>query len=362
MTDEEVKSSHPQLVRALYSTPELGDTTLTLYVRLWQLETWLRRMVYVELRAKYGNAWNTKIVFHEWSRTNDKELTHMVTPDVMDISYATFGSLCKVILSEWDIFHFYLPPKAIWEAKIAEVNQIRNRIAHFRTSHGDDLSRVLQLLRDIDKGAWHFYAALNSTYSLDVSTDNTNDPVTLAFASNNEKARPLLSQNVLRELDRYNYALAWEVDISRRPWQSSHKQNPIAGVEGYFYDVTVIAKDTRRIDYDRFLRETQSIHSEAVYIWLDEMEHIIRVILPAVLGESTLKQAINTILGGAFSSIRAARNLNLGDDPEHAFELLREKVQQTADKWPEYVIGPIDPIGFFDPTEECKIFGAYSLS
>jgi hypothetical protein len=41
----------PLLHTALAATAELPKRVVVTYIRLWQLETWLRRMVYIELRA-----------------------------------------------------------------------------------------------------------------------------------------------------------------------------------------------------------------------------------------------------------------------------------------------------------------------
>ena len=47
--------------RRAHDVRELPDRILQTYSRLWQLETWLRSMVYVELRAHLGDAWTSKV-------------------------------------------------------------------------------------------------------------------------------------------------------------------------------------------------------------------------------------------------------------------------------------------------------------
>jgi hypothetical protein len=58
------------------------------YVRLWQLETWLRSMVYVELRALLGDTWAQGLEPNSKSFQADKSLTHMPTPEMSALSYA----------------------------------------------------------------------------------------------------------------------------------------------------------------------------------------------------------------------------------------------------------------------------------
>jgi hypothetical protein len=89
------------------------------------------------------------------------QLSHMQTPETELLSYTTFGDLCQTIGNEWNLFQPYLPPKGLWEAKLEEIKQIRNRVAHFRSGHRDDLQRVIQLLRDVDKGFWRFCTSYN---------------------------------------------------------------------------------------------------------------------------------------------------------------------------------------------------------
>jgi len=46
MTSDGLTQHEPDL-----TVPELPQHILDTYARLWQLETWLRRLVYVELKA-----------------------------------------------------------------------------------------------------------------------------------------------------------------------------------------------------------------------------------------------------------------------------------------------------------------------
>ena len=40
---------------------KLPPERLSTYARLWQFETWLRTMVYVEFRARYGDSWTSHL-------------------------------------------------------------------------------------------------------------------------------------------------------------------------------------------------------------------------------------------------------------------------------------------------------------
>src|SRR5262245_11552333 len=101
------------LEKALEVVQELPNRVVATYARLWQLETWLRQMVYVELRAAFGNEWQQQVGGQPTrSLTADLHLTHMPTPEQNPISYVTFSSLQRTIDKHWALFATYLPPQS----------------------------------------------------------------------------------------------------------------------------------------------------------------------------------------------------------------------------------------------------------
>ena len=85
--------------RRAHDVHELSDRTLQTYARLWQLETWLRRMVYVELRAKLGDDWQRAVRVDKSNGPlkSDKALVHMPTPEEDPLSYAQLSELRRII-------------------------------------------------------------------------------------------------------------------------------------------------------------------------------------------------------------------------------------------------------------------------
>lgn len=90
--------------RAFEQVPEVPVHVLNTYSRLWQLETWLRTMVYVELRALLGDDWATGLSPSSISFQADKSLSHMPTPEMNALSYAQLSKLTQLIASNWDCF------------------------------------------------------------------------------------------------------------------------------------------------------------------------------------------------------------------------------------------------------------------
>jgi hypothetical protein len=331
---------------ALDAVPELPKRVLTTYVRLWQIETWLRRMVYVELRASYGNNWQQEVAGQRTSKSlaADARLTHMPTPERDPISYATFGDLCQTLEGHWDLFSTYLPPKDLWTAKLQEISQIRNRAAHFRIGHDDDLQRVLQFIRDIDQGFWRFCTSYNDAFPV---LPPSRDPVAKRFHHLNQfpyvkvETRAWAMMGIADPEAIINVT----INVLQRPWQRNRKPGRIAGQVGLLYDIHIVARDNRYFDYARFLQDTVRLHSSLVHICLDSLESSIRVTIPAVLGTRAVNTLTQRLLDWLPNSLRRGR----GPEPS-------DGVQRLADRWPEYVLGPKNPLCFLAPDMPCSFF------
>jgi hypothetical protein len=82
---------------------EVNKSSLVLYARLWQLEKWLREMVYVELKSNKGRNWfNFKKTKNTYE--TDKAVTHIPTADDNPLSFSTFPDLVKLIQNNWGLF------------------------------------------------------------------------------------------------------------------------------------------------------------------------------------------------------------------------------------------------------------------
>jgi hypothetical protein len=93
----------------------------------------------------------------------DQQHPHMATSENEPIWFISFDSLLKILLDSqlWPRFECYLTTKNLLEAKLEEVKLIRNRIAHARSLHNDDLDRLRRVPRDLDPGFWRFCTSYN---------------------------------------------------------------------------------------------------------------------------------------------------------------------------------------------------------
>ncbi len=326
-----------------FGVPDLPTNLLRTYARVWQLETWLRKMVYVEFRALKGDDWASlvpKVEKSQQPKEADKRLTHMPTREENPLSYVQFRQLCNGISEQWRLFEPFLPPQKIWDAKIEEVTQIRHRVAHFRVGHDDDLARVHQLLRDIDKGFWHFCTSYNDPTPVLPQSD---DSVTSHFLHLDQFP---WSQVEDRKWARIGIAdpaarLGMTIEIIRRPWATWSV--PIEGREGFLFDVQIHARRSRELNYRRILQSTSRLHKHVVHIALDNLAHSFRVTIPAILGADCVK----TVIEGFFEEAESAVGSYGGGT-----------AKEIASDWPEYVLGPDNPLTFLEPDMPCSFFGA----
>jgi hypothetical protein len=149
-----------------------------LYARWWQLESWLRTLIYIELKANFGSSWAKKLPKTATDRQQgEQEFHHMQTPDAQSLlAYTDASALFKVTLEHWDLFERALLSKKVWMGRIEELRAIRNRIGHCRRPHADDLVRLEQTLRNLDGGAFRAASAFNSQHrAADTWTDVITD-------------------------------------------------------------------------------------------------------------------------------------------------------------------------------------------
>src|SRR5215207_6859981 len=144
--------------------------TLALYGRWWQLETWLRELVYTEVRAERGSGWEAALGQQTATRAERDELNrYMASADRGDLlAFLDVGLLFKIIDDRWELFKPCLPPRVRWLGMADELQAVRHRIAHVRRPHRDDLARVEQALRDLDDGARVFHAAYAASRKVEV--------------------------------------------------------------------------------------------------------------------------------------------------------------------------------------------------
>jgi uncharacterized protein YfkK (UPF0435 family) len=136
------------------------------HVRWFQLETWLRQLVHLELSAAYGREWITHLASMAQRRAKlNSPNAYMLSPDEGSLlAYEDVGDLFALIEANWNFSEPSLVPRVRWAGWADELKSIRNRIAHSRRPHADDLARIEQILRNLEAGAKIALAAYEDTF------------------------------------------------------------------------------------------------------------------------------------------------------------------------------------------------------
>lgn len=300
----------------------------------------------MELKARYGNEWEKRVVGSaSRAQKADSRLHHMPTRERGQLSYVSFDSLAKTISKHRRLFAPFLPVRSIWEARLEEVSQVRHRVAHFRRGHDKDLSRVNQLLTDIDKGVWNFCTSYNDSHPIFPAK---RDKIASKFIHLDPFPWSQTGDGSIVRIGTASPDMVLSVSIEklRRPWLVSRPTRQIAGKYGYLYDIHMHARRGRAFDYSNFLNNTKRLHDLVCHIVLDAHGGVIRLTLPAVLGEPVLVDVIERFIEWAERAIRPSQPA-----------LERGNVASLAQQWPEYVLGPDHPLSFLGPDMPCTMFG-----
>lgn len=299
---------------ALESAWEGGVPALAtaLYARWWQLESWLRELLYVELQAKHGGEWHELIVRateRHWN--SDRKYSYMDTPDASSrLAYIDVGKLLEVIEDQWDVVGYaLLGDLSVWNARMSELNKIRRRIAHCRRPHADDLSRVEQILRDIDADAHRAVSSFNHPSWFWGPPDDHPDPLFQALRGD---GFPHLRKHCER-----NYGIEFRLHYSRRPWASRPPSDGIiTGLPGYIWHATWHLTQGPG-DARRLWEELSTAHHDLL-IFLVADPFSFEVTFSALHDPVVIAEAITVMFDRVVSSRRPPLGLRepgrLGDD------------------------------------------------
>ncbi|MBY3243169.1 hypothetical protein HFO16_17565 [Rhizobium laguerreae] len=329
---------------------------LLLYGLLWHIEIWMREMAYVELSARHGATWSTYIQGNEArAKASDSRLTHMPTREKSKLSYILFSNLQRTISKHWRLFHEYLPPKEIWKARLSEVDQIRNRVAHFRNGHEGDLRRVRQLISDVDTGFWHFCTSYNNPIPI---LDTSKDPVARRFAALDPFPWAEVEPNKFARIGHAprDLSMAVTIGVLRRPWLRAQQPQSIMGRPGFLYDISLVARNNRIFDYPAFLRSTRRLHVNVCHICLEATRTAIRLTIPSIAGKAIILPLLEELVETAQHTLRPDFRRRDFANFDAEVSASRSAVDKIALEWPEYVLGPTNPLTFLDPSMPCKFF------
>jgi hypothetical protein len=155
---------------------------------------------------------------------------YMASADAGELlAYADVGDLFGLIEDHWELFAPYLPPLQRWQGTSDELRELRNRNAHCRRPHRDDLNRIEQMLRDLEPGAIRFYTSHGDT-SL---PEGKRDPLLKSWVVGRHDTAARLLDHAARQ-----YNTRFQLFYSVRPWAEQPNPNRITGHEGALWHAT----------------------------------------------------------------------------------------------------------------------------
>ncbi|HZV72663.1 MAG TPA: Swt1 family HEPN domain-containing protein [Conexibacter sp.] len=324
------QSSIPSVSRILGSG--VPPEALACYGRWWQLETWLREVVYVELRAKHGASWIEHLKGRAPQRAaGDGANAYMASADAGELlSYADVSDLFRLIEHQWDLFAPLLPPQRRWQGTADELQELRNRSAHCRRHHRDDLQRIEQVLRNLERGAQRFYASYLDTRPV----YEGRDPLVRAWIAGKHP----VADRLLEHADR-QYDVRFRLSYSARPWAAMTDENVLSGTEGVLWHAawTVGGRDLNVAD---LWKEIARGPSTEYLVHLLVVPGRVTATFAAVDSSSGIADAIGVIFDEILSISRESHAVSVDD--------WAERWTRGADRLPRRV-QVMSPLTLVDP-------------
>ena len=166
--------------------------------------------MYVELRARYGVSWTERVAHAIGRQSQDAAFVHMESADTQNpLAYLDYSQLLAVIADDWDLFAGALTERRSWDGRQEDLKRVRHRMGHMRVPHSDDLARLEQTLRDLERGAFIAYASYNRRFW----PEGGDDLVTRDWVEHEHPD----AQRLVRHAER-NYDTKLILRWSRRPW------------------------------------------------------------------------------------------------------------------------------------------------
>ncbi len=342
-----------RVLRSIESAVNSGvpPASVAFYARWWQVETWLRQLAYMELRAKYGAAWLDHLAGAAALRAVRDEINaYMATPDATDLlAYLDVTHLFDLIDSKehWILFEQSLLPRRRWRGTVDELKVLRHRSAHCRRPHADDLNKVEQVLRNLEAGARIALEAHNVQWQFEER--NEADPIVTGWLL---KEHP----DALRLVDHAltNYDVELQLRWSKRPWAKLGRRRNLAGLRGIYIHATFVLRRSF-VDPAWFWQEliapNRSLQRLLVYLVVDD-PYTLSFTFAAVDGADL----VNGAIGNAFDAV-----LMGGRPGTIPFDALKDKDWARGAEKLDPRIQINAPLNVAHPEQPFSVFGAASF-
>jgi hypothetical protein len=354
---------------------ELTADSVIGYARIFQLENWLRELVYLETKAHFGKDWwaeaeqalarsNSPGIPADKSIIKDKKHQHMATPENDPLWFLSLDSLLKIIFDTqlWSLFEGYLTTKDLLQAKFSEITPVRNRVSHNRSLHEDDIDRLRRLLRDLDHGFWRFCTSFNDhdNFIADLRSDSVyqhfRDRIGFDYAEVGPNKWALVGSTV-------GMTQNMMVEYSYRP--GADRSGFAAKGRLYHFSFSQTAGRQRPLDYQKILEYCQTQLPMIVYVILDSFQSGLRVSIPALYSPQEIIEtaerfyyATGNLFTFSYREQFEKRADSTGGFQFADYEAINRVFESIAAQWPHYVIPPGHAFEVLGPETPCSFFEA----
>ena len=321
---------------------------LYLYGRWWQLETWLRELVYLELRARYGVRWVEHLKGPAPSRAErDQANDYMASADAGELlAYADISDLFALIRDQWELFGPVLVPRSRWEGMAELLGELRNRAAHCRRPHRDDVTRLELVLRDLERGAHRFYASYLDTRPVPFKSK---DPLAQAWLDRRHEAAARLVEHADDQYD-----VRFHLGYSMRPWaRAPSSDNALSGQPGVLWEArwTMGPHDLQPARLWERLRGYDGVRDLLVHL-IQPNAHSLVVTFAAVDDPTAVADAIGNVFDSALTESEPTAITPMSD-----FKVEHTRWTEGAAHLPRRV--QVDTVlALADPDSQFSVFNA----
>jgi hypothetical protein len=311
---------------------------LAFYGRWWQLENWLREVAYVELRSRYGVHWSEYLHASVGKRLAvEQRNAYMASADGEELlAYADVGALFALIEDSWDLFSPLLPPRERWRGRADELRELRNRNAHCRRPHTDDLARLQQALRDLERGAWLFYSSYLDTEFVNAARD----PVGKAWiAERHQVAQRLLGNGHAARKYETRFTLLRTV----RPWAETPIRSRITGTPGVLWYArwSIAGHELNVAELWRTVQRNGVSGKYLVHLLFD-LGSVVAT-FAAVDDPKAIADAIGGVFDAILESIHPFRHTNAQEWAQRSFRGAESLPRQVQTRGPFTTVDPLNP-------------------
>lgn len=328
-----------RLVRAIEGG--VPAASLAVMARWWQFETYLRLLLYVELRGILGSDWQTPLTGITTSRAQHAAgLRYMASADDAHLlAHLDVGRLFELIDQYWAECSLGIGlPKTVWAGRVEEVRPIRHRLAHCRRPHADDASRLEQLLRDLEPAANRVLRAYTDWCAV---RHDLSDPVVDAWVH-------LQHPDALRLVNHGHNTKGIHFELMASHLPGAEVIGTITGSPGWFWVMHVVLEGRRLYVDDFWSSQTvKNLMPLAAHI-VQSSSWTLAVTIPAAQDADVIADAIGGFLNAVFEEVRPGE----GTDVRHPWRRPEPDLDPRVDAEGLLSVlsglNPEDPISIFD--------------